>query len=324
MAAPSRRVSLVAEKRGWCLKKAKTTAPWAKAHHSPRYFVCKGHALCYYERQAPTPQEGGLKGVVDLREVKRVRPSADPTAPEHALDLVLQGRTYVLVPQPPSADEVGAWVRAWAPMLQKDAIAPELWNASPSERPLPPRLCDESPSTSCMAAPTTASSSSSSSAFHGDGGGSNDRCMSGASPKALMKGYLLKMPMRSEKRRSFSASALLGDFAAWKRRYFVLQEGVLQYFADDPGAGGESLGMLQLMADTVIERVEMNGGSSGKLKVRTAAETLVLKDESSGNNLSAWEQALHTQIKAMNVAHESAHEEGRSGSPITEEPMEVS
>ena len=64
------------ERRGWFLKKAKTSSSWAKSHHSHRYFVALGHALSYYDGMADSPQaSAALRGVIDLREVKRVRPS---------------------------------------------------------------------------------------------------------------------------------------------------------------------------------------------------------------------------------------------------------
>ena len=66
------------ERRGWFLKKAKTSSSWAKAHHSHRYFVALGHALSYYDGMADSPQaSAALRGVIDLREVKRVRPSGE-------------------------------------------------------------------------------------------------------------------------------------------------------------------------------------------------------------------------------------------------------
>ena len=37
--------TVLLEKRGWCLKKSKTDKSWARAHHTPRYFVSRGHAL---------------------------------------------------------------------------------------------------------------------------------------------------------------------------------------------------------------------------------------------------------------------------------------
>ena len=81
------------------------TAP-PQNSHSHRYFVCRGHALCYYERSTDdSPQASGLRGVIDLRQVKRVRPSADASAPDHALDIIRPGRTYVVVPQPATAEE---------------------------------------------------------------------------------------------------------------------------------------------------------------------------------------------------------------------------
>ena len=68
-----------ASKSGWLIKKAKSEKPWAKVHHSHRYFVSRSHALFYYDRK-PTEgeaQSSGLSGVIDLREVKRLRPSPD-------------------------------------------------------------------------------------------------------------------------------------------------------------------------------------------------------------------------------------------------------
>ena len=310
--------TVLLERSGWCLKKSKSDRSWAKAHHSHRYFVSRGHALCYYERQAPTPQEGGLKGVIDLREVKRIRPSADPTAPELALDLVMSGRTYVLVPQPATAAERLAWIRTWAPNLHAEAIAPELWDEDGGEARKLANLQEQTPSTpplfsssssggtsnrsslssSAPGRPAAAATSESAAGGSGDAGGeaggeATPRSSSFAwpAPKVLMKGYLQKMPVRSDRRRAFSAVSLLGDLAPWKRRYFLLRQGMLQWFSDDPGADGEFLGVLRLTAETTIE---LERGSA-RLKVSALGETLILKDEG-GESLSVWEQALRTHV----------------------------
>ena len=69
---------------GWLLKKSKTDRPWSKAHHSHRYFVSRGHALCYYEAMVDShAPANGLRGVIDLRQLKRLRPTgASACAPE--------------------------------------------------------------------------------------------------------------------------------------------------------------------------------------------------------------------------------------------------
>jgi hypothetical protein len=91
-----------AERRGWFLKKSKSDKSWSQVHHrcavwcqlerrmppssaardgvllrllSHRYVVCRGHALSYYDGKVESLQAAGLRGVVDLREVRRLRPS---------------------------------------------------------------------------------------------------------------------------------------------------------------------------------------------------------------------------------------------------------
>jgi hypothetical protein len=253
----ARRNSIIYEKRGWCLKKSKTEKSWARAHHSHRYFVSRGHALSYYERQvesgAPT---SGLRGVIDLREVRRIRPSADPSAPEHAIDLVLQGRTYVLVPQPASADEQRAWVKIWACVLPAEAIAPELLQPPGSTLSASRNGTMASCGTiaSCSGSALLASCSvgaAGSSPLASCGGlgsarlGAIDVSEAGgaaggggaeAEPQVIMKGYLMKMPVKGKKRTSIMGNL---QVASWKRRYFLLRAGMLQWFRDDPGADGE-------------------------------------------------------------------------------------
>ena len=53
-----------------------------------------------------------------------------------------------------------------------------------------------------------------------------------------MKGYLMKMPVKGKKRSSLVGN-LQSQMASWKRRYFLLRHGMLQWFRDDPGADGE-------------------------------------------------------------------------------------
>ena len=119
VSAPSARASICETvKRGWCLKKGKTDKPWAKAHHSHRYFVSRGNALCYFERAVEGTDGQTLLGLIDLRELVRVRPSVDPTAPAQAIDLVLRSRTYVIVPQPATFEERCKWVCSWAPFVR--------------------------------------------------------------------------------------------------------------------------------------------------------------------------------------------------------------
>ena len=117
---------------GWCLKKGNTEKSWARAHYGARYFVSRGHALCYFER--PSKDAGSaiggehLLGVIDLREVIRVQPSADATAPKHAIDIVLRKRTYTLSPQPQGAEATEAWFVHWsvvAPSIVDPSLLPK-------------------------------------------------------------------------------------------------------------------------------------------------------------------------------------------------------
>ena len=113
--------------QGWCLKKAKSQSPWDRTHNSLRYFVSRGHALSYFEGD-PNRKQAVVRGVIDLRQVKRVRPSVDKSAPELAIDMVVSaGRTYVIVPQPATAEERAKWISVWMVQLQGEGvIAPEL------------------------------------------------------------------------------------------------------------------------------------------------------------------------------------------------------
>ena len=354
--------TVLLEKRGWCLKKSKTDKSWARAHHTPRYFVSRGHALSYYERQAPKPQDGGLKGVINLREVKQVRPSTDPTAPDFALDLFLQGRTYVLVPQPATFQERLAWVLTWKPILSADVLDAELLNedeAAARPRPKPEasstvggslsslfsgKSRSSCCSTSCgslisqysanygsssMSGVPEALAGASASADSGASAKAAGGADSGASAKSdqvedgrplppsrvLMQGFLQKMPVRSDRRRSFSAGNLLGDFASWKRRYFVLRVGTLQWFADDPANDGEQRQRqaergLTLTADATVELDK----KSGRLKIKARGETLLLREdggsggsggggdgESESDSLVQWEAALKAHIRELDA-----------------------
>ena len=311
------------ERRGWCLKKGKTDQPWAKAHHSHRYFVSRGNALCYFERAADESSELGghrLLGLIDLRDVLRVRPSADATAPAHALDLVLRARTYVLVPQPATADESAAWVRVWARSLRMNAIAPELR--------IEAGLRAESSWRASISAGSAPAGTS-----EGDGGAGAGAPSFGwpmPMPDVLMQGYLLKMPVRNEHRRGLRAMALLGELVAWKRRYFQLRcaarrlppaacrpsrylppadadgprgfvaplrrPGMLQWYRDDPSAGGEFLGVLQLTADATIEL----SSDLTRLQVSAAGETLMLRNDT-GEQLATWEAEIGSQIRQLRL-----------------------
>lgn len=311
------------EKRGWCLKKGKSDKPWTKSHHSHRYFVSRSHALCYFERAGSADSELGgsrLLGIIDLREVVRVRPSADPTAPANALDVVLRSRTYVLVPQPNTSEEVSSWIRAWALVLRPGGVAPELRH----EAGLP----DEPPRRDSVAGYSSVAGSgmmrgsmlgSMVGSFVGrrsfvvdensgegeDGGGTSGAAADDGqyslppAPEVLLQGFLLKMPVKSEHRKQPSLSGFasllqLGELTSWRRRYFQLRPGLLQWYRDDPGVGGEFLGVLRLTADTSVEP----DTKEARLKVTAAGETLVLRDDA-GEQLGTWEAELREQVQRV-------------------------
>jgi len=283
------------ERSGWFLKKEKTAKSWARASHSHRFFVTKGAVLCYYERQVSGPESAGLKGVIDLREVQRLRPSTDTTAPAYALDMVLPGRTYVLVPQPPMLEEQRAWVQAWVKSMCADAVAAELLGTQGSTGEVDssapsPFGAIHSDGPSHMSLPTQSDQAAPLSSALGGG------AYACTAPGILMQGFLLKQPMRSERKRS--ATSLLNGLAMWKRRRLVLRHGLLQWYTDDPDAGS-FLGVLRLSSDTVVELTNSNT----RLQVRTADEMLNLRDDD--GELVAWQRAL-----AAHVA-ELAHEGGR-------------
>ncbi len=316
----------VLEKRGWCLKKGKSDKPWSKASHNTRFFVSRSHALCYFEREAAADSELGgsrLLGLIDLREVVRVRPSEDPTAPTHALDIVTRSRTYTIVPQPPTIDEVSQWVRVWASMLRPGGVAPELRQ----EAGLP----EEAARHSMYGSMTEGRSSRRNSFFgsvvgrnslHGSGplgtvadaaeaeaeavGGGGGGVAEGEADSdgagtddVILHGFLSKMPVKSEHRKGSLTSGLgalmqLGELTAWRRRYCQLRPGVLQWYRDDPGVGGEFLGMLRLMPDSTVELDK----SEARLRITAAGETLVLRDDA-GTRLGAWEAELTNQVRRL-------------------------
>ena len=87
---------------------------------------------------------------------------------------------------------------------------------------------------------------------------------------------------------------LLSDFTGWKRRYFLLKDnGLLQWFKDDPSRDGEFLGVLRLTSGTTVllEKGEQ------RLRVTTASETLLLKDETAGG-LGMWESAIRDSVQS--------------------------
>jgi hypothetical protein len=160
--------------------------------------------------------------------------AADATAPEHALDLVLAGRTYVLVPQPATLEERQAWVSVWAQTLPVDAIAPAL-----------------RPGNSFTAVDAPASGASAMDV---------DRFGAYEVPRVLMQGYMFKLPVRGGHRSTMSdlggllAGSGLPELAGWKRRFFLLRSGLLQWYRDDPANGeSEFLGVLRLTPDTKVE-----------------------------------------------------------------------
>ena len=95
---------------------------------------------------------------------------------------------------------------------------------------------------------------------------------------------------------------LLSDFAGWKRRYFLLKDnGLLQWFKDDPSRDGEFLGVLRLTSGTTVllEKGEQ------RLRVTTASETLLLKDETAGG-LGMWEAAIRDSVQSSSKKSDDA------------------
>lgn len=323
----------LSERRGWCLKKGKSDKPWSKAHHSHRYFVSRSHALCYFERAASSDSELGgqrLLGIIDLREVVWIRPSADDTAPTHALDIVLaKGRTYTLVPQPATLAEVTAWVRVWAGVLRAGAIAPDLrQEAGLPEEPSALRDAMYGSVASSLSANRSLFASITGLRFLGSSSGARNSVCSVAEeeedeaepeaaavarssmaldaschpPEVIRQGYMHKLPVKSDFRRGLSGglSALLpfSEKTAWRRRYFQLRPSMLQWYRDDPGAGGEFLGVLRLAPDTTV-RLD---SAESRLRITAAGETLVLRDDKGQDRLGAWEADLQAQIYRLSQA----------------------
>jgi len=251
-----------------------------------------------------------MHGIIDLRDVLRVRPSADASAPSHALDLVLRARTYVLVPQPATNEEVSAWVRVWAQSMRPSAIAPELRELAGLGDPLTSSISSsfrvsssEAPFAS-TAASWLPSPPSSAGALPMPSSPPSFRAW--PAPEVIMQGYLHKLPVRSEHRNSLRASSLLGELSSWRRRYFQLRPGMLQWYREDPGSGGEFLGVLRLTAKTSID-LERGAGplsrGEARLKVKASGETLILKDDV-GERLAAWEADLAAQVNAIRAREE--------------------
>ena len=125
------------ERKGWLLKKSKTSKAWSQAAHSRRYFVSRNFIVSYFERPSSAAQGGDkLRGVIPLRDVEALRPSADPTAPSTAFDVVHQGRVYTLVPQPETQEERDAWLGSWANAVRPEAVADELRHLITEEKQL--------------------------------------------------------------------------------------------------------------------------------------------------------------------------------------------
>ncbi len=310
-------VAAAAESRaGWCLKKGKTDKPWGRAHHSHRYFVSRGPALCYFERPSKDAgsSTGGerLLGVIDLRQVLRVRPSADPTAPNHAIDIVTRTRTYTLSPQPATADVTLGWAAHWAASTP-DIIDPELLH------PRPPEADAAALDAPCLDSPA-----------NGDSGGAKVRRRSAVGPSGdgtscepasdqlrlppvVMGGFLLKLPVQHPQASGGAAPTpgLLGGLAqlgSWRRRYFVLREGLLQWYKDDPATPkGEELGAIQITGDGSVEYLERDS----RLCLRVGGVTLMLRD-GGGQLLGHWEQALREQLGRLRARHDET--ERREGS----------
>ena len=188
---------------GWCLKKSKTSRPWARAHHSHRFFVSRGYALSYFEHDSGKGDGAHLLGVIDLREVLRIRPTADATAPEHAIDVVLRKRTYTTLPQPPSIATRRGWALHWAATISPNLIDPALLApADGSSATEPPNASADAMALSAPSAPaggsagalpadlpTAAAASSSSAAAPPPAAGA----LSWPAPKVLQQGFLLKL-----------------------------------------------------------------------------------------------------------------------------------
>lgn len=300
------RASLTVERRGWMLKKAKTDRSWQKAHHSHRYFVSRGHVLSYYERQVhdmSAASSSGLRGVIDLREVKTLRPCTDTTAPAFALDIVLSGRTYVVVPQPATAEELNLWIQNWRHVLRMDVIEPKLLDINEHDASAPMDISEATTNGGGggggAATPTAAAASPRGLPAGGDQTASSSSSLSATDGSALLQGFLLKMPLRSKggSRTSFmSASNLLGDLASWKRRYMVLRRGMIQWYRDDPAGEGEFLGVMRLTPDTAVEF------EKDRLRIRTGGESLLLREDNAAGapkTLALWQQRVAEHVREL-------------------------
>ena len=88
--------------------------------------MSQGAALCYYDKSRDDKGEGALCGLIDLRELVRLRHSEDDSAPEFALDIVTRERMYTVVPQPATERERDAWLTLWVHEVPMAALSPDL------------------------------------------------------------------------------------------------------------------------------------------------------------------------------------------------------
>ena len=296
-------MSAVPVHSGWCLKKSKTGKVWDQAHHSHRYFLCQGAVLSYHEGNPSNKGSSQVQGVIDLRQVKSVRASVDKTAPDFAIDMCLPKRTYVLVPQPATAEERAKWISTWMQQLHGDIIAPELRAEASALLDHGAGVLADQPSA------LAASGVRNSQPFAGPGGPSTSQQPAGSGmasgsasvcppPRVLMQGFMQKQPAKHSGQHSISAKAIFADLSGWKRRYFLLRPGTLQWFRDDPSADGEFLGVLRLGPDT---RVEFEKGQQ-RLRVVATGGSLLLKDDGSRQMLLAWQQALKQHVGELGAA----------------------
>ena len=285
--------------QGWCLKKAKSQSPWDRTHNSLRYFVSRGHALSYFEGD-PNRKQAVVRGVIDLRQVKRVRPSVDKSAPELAIDMVVSaGRTYVIVPQPATAEERAKWISVWMVQLQGEGvIAPELRAEAGALLGQGARTTADQPPPALAVASSPGCQHPANSAAAGSSTGAGGSASAWPTPRVLQQGFLHKQPVKHSGQSSMSAKALLSDLSGWKRRYLLLRPGTLQWFRDDPAADGEFLGVLRLGPET---RVELETSGQPRLRIVANGDVLLLKDDGSGRVLGAWERALRQALAELSA-----------------------
>ena len=91
-----------------------------------RFYVTKGFRVDYYDKALQPGQESKIKpkGTFDLRDVAMLRPPEDATAPQWALEVIVDDHGFVL--DFGYRGERDMWLRIWCNAIESAAVLPEL------------------------------------------------------------------------------------------------------------------------------------------------------------------------------------------------------